>query len=126
MLNSHWGACWREAGTVISERTTSSVAPFVSPASCYSTCSHVHSFKEFFELCPEKFQNKTNGITPRRWLRLCNPGLSELLSEKLGDQWMLDLFELKKLKQSLGDKTFLKRVAAVKLVSLVRWNCVTR
>lgn len=41
-------------------------------------------FKEFFELCPEKFQNKTNGITPRRWLRLCNPGLSELLSEKLG------------------------------------------
>lgn len=78
----------------------------------YCTCS----FKQFFELSPEKFQNKTNGITPRRWLRLCNPGLSELLSEKLGEQWMLNLFELKKLKQCLGDKAFLKRVAAVKLV----------
>ena len=78
--------------------------------------SYICSFKEFFELSPEKFQNKTNGITPRRWLRLCNPGLSELLSEKLGEQWMLDLFELKKLKQYLEDKSFLNRVAAVKLV----------
>lgn len=81
-----------------------------------AVCSSVCSFKEFFELSPEKFQNKTNGITPRRWLRLCNPGLSELLSEKLGEEWMLDLFELKKLKQFLGDKAFLKRIAAVKLV----------
>lgn len=78
--------------------------------------SYICSFKEFFELSPEKFQNKTNGITPRRWLRLCNPGLSELLSEKIGEQWMLDLFELKKLKQCLEDKSFLNRVAAVKLV----------
>ena len=114
-----------EAGTVTSEQATSSVAPFVCSTSCYSTCFHLCSFEQFFELCPEKFQNKTNGITPRRWLRLCNPGLSELLSEKLGEGWMLDLFELKKLKQSLGDKAFLSKVAAVKLVSLVRWNRVT-
>ena len=38
-------------------------------------------FKDFFEYCPEKFQNKTNGITPRRWLRLCNPGLSDTISD---------------------------------------------
>ncbi len=38
------------------------------------------SFKNFFEFCPEKFQNKTNGITPRRWLRQCNPGLSDVIS----------------------------------------------
>lgn len=38
-------------------------------------------FKDFAELEPEKFQNKTNGITPRRWLLLCNPGLAELIAE---------------------------------------------
>lgn len=38
-------------------------------------------FKDFAEMEPEKFQNKTNGITPRRWLLLCNPGLAELIAE---------------------------------------------
>ena len=42
---------------------------------------HPHSFKDFAALEPEKFQNKTNGITPRRWLLLCNPGLAELIAE---------------------------------------------
>lgn len=39
------------------------------------------SFKDFYELEPHKFQNKTNGITPRRWLVLCNPGLAEVIAE---------------------------------------------
>jgi len=39
------------------------------------------SFKDFYEMYPEKFQNKTNGVTPRRWLLLCNPGLSDLICE---------------------------------------------
>ena len=39
------------------------------------------SFKPFFEMMPGKFQNKTNGITPRRWLRHCNPGLSDVISD---------------------------------------------
>lgn len=38
-------------------------------------------FKDFYEMFPEKFQNKTNGVTPRRWLLLCNPGLSDLICE---------------------------------------------
>ena len=42
------------------------------------------SFKDFFEMTPEKFQNKTNGITPRRWLRQCNPDLSDAISEVSG------------------------------------------
>ena len=40
-----------------------------------------HSFRDFYELNPEKFQNKTNGITPRRWLLLCNPNLSDVIEE---------------------------------------------
>ena len=41
-------------------------------------------FKDFYELWPDKFQNKTNGITPRRWLLMCNPTLSDLIDEKIG------------------------------------------
>ena len=50
------------------------------------------SFKDFFEVEPEKFQNKTNGITPRRWLMLCNPGLADIIVE-VGDLARPDAFE---------------------------------
>ena len=49
-------------------------------------------FKDFYELWPEKFQNKTNGITPRRWLLLCNPGLSDLIADKIGKSLILSPF----------------------------------
>ena len=74
-------------------------------------------FKDFYELCPEKFQNKTNGITPRRWLRLCNPGLSEAISDLIGEGWILDLYELKKLNKFAKDEGVLKTLADVKRVS---------
>jgi glycogen phosphorylase len=49
-------------------------------------------FREFHELWPEKFQNKTNGVTPRRWLAMCNPPLRALITETLGsDAWITDL-----------------------------------
>ncbi|MFC1644361.1 glycogen/starch/alpha-glucan phosphorylase, partial [Candidatus Omnitrophota bacterium] len=54
-------------------------------------------FKDFFELYPEKFNSKTNGITQRRWLRKANPGLSELISGEIGEAWVKDLNQLKKL-----------------------------
>lgn len=44
----------------------------------------VCSFKDFYEMEPHKFQNKTNGITPRRWLVMCNPGLAEVIAEVSG------------------------------------------
>ena len=63
-------------------------------------------FKHFYELWPEKFQNKTNGITPRRWLLLCNPALSDLISDKIGDKWPTHLDQLSNLKEHAGDPKF--------------------
>ncbi len=55
-------------------------------------------FRPFAELFPEKFQNKTNGVTPRRWLAFCNPPLRELITATLGgDAWINDLNQLKVL-----------------------------
>lgn len=71
-------------------------------------------FKNFYDLTPEKFQNKTNGITPRRWLLLCNPGLSDLISEKIGEDWIVHLDQLQKLKQWAKDPNFQRAVAKVK------------
>jgi len=72
-------------------------------------------FKDFYELYPERFNNKTNGITQRRWLRKANPRLSRLISSKIGEGWVCDLFELKKLEKYIKDEKFKKAWAEVKL-----------
>jgi starch phosphorylase len=54
-------------------------------------------FRDFYELWPEKFNNKTNGVTQRRWLALCNPKLGKLINETIGEGWVTDLEQLKKL-----------------------------
>ncbi|NOQ16041.1 MAG: glycogen/starch/alpha-glucan family phosphorylase, partial [Methyloprofundus sp.] len=66
-------------------------------------------FKDFYELWPEKFNNKTNGVTPRRWLAACNPELAKFITEKIGDKWVTDLSELKKLEKFINDKKFCKK-----------------
>ncbi|XP_066280309.1 glycogen phosphorylase, muscle form-like isoform X2 [Branchiostoma lanceolatum] len=71
-------------------------------------------FKDFFEMDPHKFQNKTNGITPRRWLLLCNPNLADLIAEKLGETWVTKLDELRGLEKFANDQKFLLSVAKVK------------
>lgn len=71
-------------------------------------------FKDFYELYPERFQNKTNGITPRRWLLLCNPGLSDLISERIGEEWITNLDELSKLRAFVDDQEFLQNMAEIK------------
>ncbi|MEQ2211199.1 hypothetical protein XENOCAPTIV_005258, partial [Xenoophorus captivus] len=73
-----------------------------------------HLFKDFSELEPDKFQNKTNGITPRRWLLLCNPGLAELIAEVIGEDYVKDLSQLKKLNEFVDDATFIRDIAKVK------------
>jgi len=71
-------------------------------------------FKEFDELFPDKFQNKTNGITQRRWLLKCNPELSELITSVIGDKWITDLYELKKLEKFADDLEFQKKWQKIK------------
>ncbi|MEL6163434.1 MAG: glycogen/starch/alpha-glucan family phosphorylase, partial [Cyanobacteria bacterium J06628_3] len=61
---------------------------------------------DFYELFPEKFINKTNGVTPRRWLLMGNPRLSRLISDKIGTDWIKNLDELKKLEKFIDDKEF--------------------
>lgn len=71
--------------------------------------------RNWYELYPEKFQNKTNGITPRRWLRLCNPELSALITELLGNEdWVRDLSQLKKLEKFVDDKEVVNRFMKIK------------
>lgn len=65
---------------------------------------------------PERFQNKTNGITPRRWLLLCNPGLSDIIAEKIGEGWVTDLYKLRDLKKYAEDENFLRNIIKVKQV----------
>ena len=72
-------------------------------------------FKDFHDLYPKKFNNKTNGITQRRWLLKSNPGLSALITETIGDQWVKNLDKLNKLLDYREDKGFIKKWQGVKL-----------
>lgn len=76
----------------------------------------ISSFKDFAELWPDKFQNKTNGITPRRWLLLCNPNLSDLIMEKMQgtDSWITNLSEISQLKTMVNDASFLRNLMRIK------------
>ncbi len=73
------------------------------------------ALKEWYKLYPKKFQNKTNGITPRRWLALCNKELTALINElNKGTEWMTDLEQLQKLKWFADDKHELQRFMDIK------------
>ncbi len=71
-------------------------------------------FKDFYELWPGKFNNKTNGVTPRRWLAGCNPELAALISKHIGDKWLTDLSQLDKLKPYAEDAKFRKQWREIK------------
>ncbi|WP_299004362.1 glycogen/starch/alpha-glucan phosphorylase [uncultured Shewanella sp.] len=86
-------------------------------------------FQHFYALWPEKFNNKTNGVTPRRWLSFSNPRLSKLLDQRLGGKWIEDLTLLKGLKDFLNDDAFLQQWREIKqqnkvdLAQLIREEC---
>lgn len=70
--------------------------------------------KDWYEIYPEKFQNKTNGITQRRWLLQSNPQLAKLITELLGDGWITDLSQLKRLEEYIDDEGILRRILEIK------------
>jgi starch phosphorylase len=77
-------------------------------------------FKGFYQLNPEKFNNKTNGISHRRFLIQANPSLTSLINKTIGTDWQYDLEEIEKLKAYSKDKAFLKDLAAAKRANKVR------
>ncbi|MDJ0693188.1 glycogen/starch/alpha-glucan phosphorylase [Mastigocoleus sp. MO_188.B34] len=64
------------------------------------------TLRDFYELYPEKFSNKTNGVTPRRWMVVSNPELSNFITQKIGDRWITHLEELRKLEVFADDREF--------------------
>uniref|UniRef100_A0A3Q2R2A0 Alpha-1,4 glucan phosphorylase n=1 Tax=Fundulus heteroclitus TaxID=8078 RepID=A0A3Q2R2A0_FUNHE len=79
-------------------------------------------FKDFYDMDPQKFQNKTNGITPRRWLVMCNPGLAEVIAERIGEEYIRDLDQLKKLLDFVDDNTFIRDVAKIKQENKLKFS----
>ena len=75
-------------------------------AAIHSELLRTITVKELAEMFPERFNNKTNGVTPRRWLLLANPGLARTITEAIGDGWITDLNQLKNLKPVAEDRGF--------------------
>jgi len=93
---------------VVGSRSINGVARLHSELLCEGI------FRDFYELWPERFNNKTNGVTPRRWLAACNPRASELITEAIGDGWITDLPRLEGLRPFADDPAFRERWRAVK------------
>ena len=86
-------------------------------------------FYDFHELWPEKFNNKTNGVTHRRWLAGCNPALAELITSAIGDEWICDLDQLSLLTPLADNADFrmrwraVRRINKMRLANLVQMDC---
>ncbi len=83
-------------------------------AAIHSRLLRTMTVKDFSEMFPERFNNKTNGVTPRRWLLLANPPLAQVITGAIGDRWISDLSELSKLKSLADDKSVQKSFRSAK------------
>jgi starch phosphorylase len=83
-------------------------------AAIHSDLLRKRVLRDFAEMFPERFNNKTNGVTPRRWLQQANPGLSRLITEAIGDGWVTDLSQLRKLTPLAQDSSFQAQFRAAK------------
>jgi starch phosphorylase len=98
-------------------------------AALHSQLLQQHLFRDFFELWPEKFNNKTNGVTPRRWLAASNPVLSVLIDSAIGTGWRTDLSQLQGLRKQAQDKGFraqwreVKQANKQRLAQMVQRDC---
>ena len=107
---------------VIGSHSTNGVAEI------HSNLLRQTTLKDLAEIFPERFNNKTNGVTPRRWLQLCNPKLSTLITDAIGDHWITNLDELSKLKELASDSAFVgaflksKRDAKEQFCDWLHWS----
>jgi glycogen phosphorylase len=88
-------------------------------AEIHSRLLRTHVLRDFADLYPERFNNKTNGVTPRRWLQQANPFLSRLITEAIGDDWITDLSKLRRLLPLAEDASFRERLRAAKRAAKV-------
>jgi glycogen phosphorylase len=88
---------------------------FLAAVACFSIngVAELHTnllkrqvLRDFYSLCPDKFNNKTNGVSPRRFIRLANPRLSDLVTRKIGNRWLTNLEELRALEPQADDPAF--------------------
>ena len=126
---------WEHPGLFIVKDNTAHMANLsIYVGSYINGVAEIHSqilkddcFKDWYAVFPERFQNKTNGITPRRWLGLCNPELTKMIHEKVGGDFLKDLDLIAGLKDQIGDKTVkefnaIKRVKKEQLCAVIEKN----
>ena len=107
---------------IVGSHSTNGVAEIHSGLLRTSTVKHLA------EIFPDRFNNKTNGVTPRRWLLMANPALAEIITNAIGDQWIADLDQLSRLKPLARDKGFqdaflkAKRTAKWQFADWLRWS----
>lgn len=95
-------------------------------AALHTDLLKAHVLRDFAEMYPERFNNKTNGVTPRRWILLSNPSLSQAISRRIGTKWVKDLDQLERLEAFVDDEEFhqelqqIKRANKVQLARLLR------
>jgi glycogen phosphorylase len=98
-------------------------------AAIHSTLLRTRTVRDLAELYPERFNNKTNGVTPRRWLKLANPALTRAISAAIGEGWVTDLAQLRKLQPLANERTFraechaAKRAAKASLAGWLKTAC---
>lgn len=108
---------------VVGSHTTNGVAAL------HTDLLKKHLFSNFYALFPDRFQNKTNGITPRRWLKACNPELSGLIDRSIGNDWPANLDKLRDLEKFADDPAFQEEFMAIKhrnkenLAALIKERC---
>ncbi|HZA92568.1 MAG TPA: glycogen/starch/alpha-glucan family phosphorylase, partial [Gemmatimonadales bacterium] len=93
-------------------------------AAIHSGLLRTVTVRDLADIFPERFNNKTNGVTPRRWILLANPALSGIITEAIGDRWITDLAELERLKPLAGDRAFQDVVRKAKQEAkarFIRW-----
>ena len=93
-------------------------------AEIHSMLLRTQTVRDFAEMFPERFNNKTNGVTPRRWLLLANPGLAHVITAAIGDDWVTDLSQLQKLKPLVEDAAFRREFDKAKRLAkeeFARW-----